>query len=58
MRSSQVFDILEGVYSEIWYLEERGRFRKYKGDSSWVWEKIEYKSKTIKEVRHSKRKRP
>ena len=34
MRSSKVFGALEEVYSRIWYLGERGGFRKYEGGSS------------------------
>ena len=57
MRSSKVFGALEEVYSRVWYLGERGGFRKYEGGSSWVWEEIVYQSKTIGEVRHGRRKK-
>jgi len=34
-----------------------GRLEKYKGSSSRIWEKDEYRSETIKEIRYSRRKR-
>ena len=48
---------MEEVYDGTQYLWERGKFIKYKESSSWVWGKIEYRSKMIGEVRHGREKR-
>jgi len=49
--------VLEEVYSRTWYLGEEGKFIKCKEGSSWIWGEIEYKSKTIGEVRYGRGKR-
>ena len=48
---------MEGVYGRTQDLSKRGEFIKYKESSSWVWGKIEYRSKITKEVRHGREKR-
>jgi len=48
---------MEEVYSESWLLGKEGRFGEYKENGSKIWEKNEYRSETIREVRYSGRKR-
>jgi len=48
---------MKGIYSRTWYVRKRERFGKYKESNNRIWGKIEYRSKTIGEVRYNRGKR-
>ena len=48
--------MIEEIYSGTWFLGKRGEFRKYKENSSRVWEKIKCRSEEIEKIKYSKRK--
>ena len=34
--SGEVFSAMKEIYSRVWHLRKKERFRKYKGGSNWV----------------------
>ena len=53
----EILDEMEEVYSKAQYIRKERRLRKYKGSNSWVWEKIECRSKITREVGYNGRKK-
>ena len=49
-RSNKVFGAMEKVHSKTGHIGEGKRLKKCKGSSRGIWRKIEYRSKTIREV--------
>ena len=56
-RSFQVFGMVEGVYSRVWYMEEEKELRKCEESSSWIWREDECRNKMTGEVRYDRGKK-